>query len=196
MEIIYSDNDIVVLEKPVGVDCEMGVVKLLSEQLNGEFYCVHRLDKAVGGVMVYARNKQSARLLSTLIQQGEMIKEYTAKVHGFPLDSGVFEDFLFKDSSKNKVFVVKRERKGVKFAKLEYKVISKQENTSLVNIRLYTGRSHQIRVQFASRGFSLLGDRKYGAKDDIKNPMLYSSKLTFPYKNEIKTFEKYPKWAE
>lgn len=196
MEIIYSDNDIVVLEKPVGVDSEKGVVKLLCEMLNGEFYCVHRLDKAVGGVMVYARNKQSARLLSTLIQQGDMVKEYVAMVHKAPPESGVFEDFLFKDSSKNKVFVVKRERKGVKFAKLEYRVIKSNGETSLVNIRLYTGRSHQIRVQFASRGFSLVGDRKYGGKDNVKNPMLYSSKLTFPYKNELRTFEKLPDWAK
>lgn len=195
MEIIFEDKDIAVVIKPVGADSERDIPKILSEKLGGDFYCVHRLDKAVGGVMVYARNKKSAATLSRLIQQGDMIKEYVATVHGVPDDSGIFEDLLFKDSRKNKAFVVSRERKGVKYAKLEYDKISENNNCSLVHIRLYTGRSHQIRVQFASRGFPLLGDRKYGAKDDLKAPLLFSSKLTFPYNNEIKSFSALPDWA-
>ena len=198
MEIIFSDENIVVCIKPVGVDSEHQMIESLKQAFDGEFFVVHRLDKVVGGVMVFARNKQTAATLSKVIQNGEMIKEYIAKVHGKPQESDTLEDLLFKDSKKNKVFVVKRERKGVKRAKLEYKVLSYDENTdtSVVRVRLYTGRTHQIRVQFASRGFSLVGDHKYGAKDTEKHPMLYSCSLTFPYKNETKTFENLPKWAE
>ena len=196
MKILYSDKDIVALIKPVGMESEREVPKILKEQIGGELFTVHRLDKNVGGVMVYARNKATAATLSKAIQQGEMIKEYVAKVHNTPPESGVLEDFLFKDSKKNKVFVVKRERKGVKQAKLEYRLIRSYEETSLVRIRLYTGRSHQIRVQFASRGFPLVGDRKYGARDNAASPMLYSCKITFPYKNKTVSFEHLPDWIE
>lgn len=196
MKILYSDKDIVALIKPVGLDSEREVPDKLESQLGGEFFTVHRLDKNVGGVMVYARNRITAAALSKTIQQGEMVKEYVALVHGIPPENGVLEDLLFKDSKKNKVFVVKRERKGVKQAKLEYRLIKTYEETSLVRIRLYTGRSHQIRVQFASRGFPLVGDRKYGARDKSKAPMLYSCKITFPYKNKTVSFESMPDWAE
>ncbi len=195
MKIMFSDGDIAVCIKPVGYDSEKQVPVLLSEKLGGDFFTVHRLDKNVGGVMVYARSSKSAAKLSSSIQNGEMIKEYLALVHGSPDPSGTMEDFLFKDSSKNKVFVVKRERKGVKKAKLEYDVIRAGE-TSLVHIRLFTGRSHQIRVQFASRGFPLLGDRKYGGHDECTAPMLFSSKITFPHKGKILSFESKPEWAE
>ena len=194
MELLFSDKDIAVCIKPVGVDSEKQLSQMLTEALGGDFYTVHRLDKNVGGVMVYARSSRSAARLSTAIQNGDMIKEYLALVHGTP-DGGVMEDLLFKDSSKNKVFVVKRERRGVKRAKLEYDVVRSGE-TSLVHIRLHTGRSHQIRVQFASRGFPLVGDRKYGAKDEFAAPMLFSSKITFPHQGESTTFEAIPKWAE
>ena len=196
MKIIFEDKNIVVLEKPIGLDSEREVPKKLKEQLGGEFFCVHRLDKNVGGVMVYARNKKSAAMFSRLIAENKMVKEYVAKVHGELENSGVFEDFLFKDSRKNKVFVVKRERKGVKYAKLEYDVLKQFDDTSLVHIRLYTGRSHQIRVQFASRGFPLVGDHKYGSRDKLTTPLLFSSKITFPYNNKIKSFETLPDWAE
>lgn len=196
MKIIFEDKNIVVLEKPIGLDSEREVPKELKEQLGGEFFCVHRLDKNVGGVMVYARNKKSAAKFSRLIAENKMIKEYVAKVHGELENSGVFEDFLFKDSRKNKVFVVKRERKGVKYAKLEYDVLKQFDDTSLVHIRLYTGRSHQIRVQFASRGFPLVGDHKYGSRDKLTTPLLFSSKITFPYNKKIQSFETLPDWAE
>lgn len=196
MKIIFEDKNIVVLEKPIGLDSEREVPKELKEQLGGEFFCVHRLDKNVGGVMVYARNKKSAAKFSRLIAENKMIKEYVAKVHGELENSGVFEDFLFKDSRKNKVFVVKRERKGVKYAKLEYDVLKQFDDTSLVHIRLYTGRSHQIRVQFASRGFPLVGDHKYGSRDKLITPLLFSSKITFPYNKKIQSFETLPDWVE
>lgn len=196
MKILYSDKDIVALIKPVGMDSEREVPEKIKEQIGGDVFTVHRLDKNVGGVMVYARNRITAAALSKTIQQGEMIKEYVALVHGAPPESGVLEDLLFKDSKKNKVFVVKRERKGVKRAKLEYRLIKAYEETSLVRIRLYTGRSHQIRVQFASRGFPLVGDHKYGSRDKSNLPMLYSCKITFPYKNKTVSFEAMPDWAD
>ena len=121
-----------------------------------------------------------------------MIKEYVAMVHGTPDTSGDWEDLLWKDSTKNKVFVVKRERKGVKKARLEFK---RMDNPSQARIRLHTGRSHQIRVQFASRKFPLVGDHKYGARDEITAPMLYSCCITFSYKGEKRSFSSLPDWA-
>ena len=123
-----------------------------------------------------------------------MVKEYVAMVHGAPPDSGDWEDLLWKDSKKNKVFVVKRQRGGVKKARLEYQRLTAGE-TSLVRVRLHTGRSHQIRVQFSSRGFPLVGDHKYGSRDEKTAPMLFSCKITFPYKGETVSFEKLPEWA-
>ena len=124
-----------------------------------------------------------------------MVKEYVAVVHGTPPESGDWEDLLFKDSSRNKVFVVKRMRGGVKKARLEYTRLTAGE-TSLVQIRLHTGRSHQIRVQFASRKYPLVGDHKYGSRDGANAPMLFSCRITFPWKGETKCFEAYPPWAE
>ena len=193
MQIIHHDKDLVIIVKPVGLDAEHDIPSTIKEVLGGEVFTLHRLDLNVGGVMVYARNKQTAATLSRTIENHEMIKEYVAMVHGTPDESGILEDLLFKDSHKNKVFVVKRERKGVKKAKLEYQRLTSGE-TSLVHIRLHTGRSHQIRVQFASRNFPLVGDHKYGSKDNVKLPMLYSCKITFPFKGQTLTFEAYPEW--
>ncbi len=194
MDVLFFDTNLIVCVKPVGVDSESGFPELIKSEFGGEVFTVHRLDMNVGGVMVYARNKQTAAALSRSIQEGSMIKEYVACVNGIPPKSGVLEDFLFKDSRKNKVFTVKRMRKGVKEAKLEY-VRLNDSDPSVVRIRLYTGRSHQIRVQFASRGYPLVGDHKYGSKSEQKSPMLYSCKLTFPYKGELVSFESLPLWA-
>jgi len=194
MDILYSDKHIIVCLKPVGLDSETSVPEALKEQFGGEIYPIHRLDLNVGGVMVYARTKQSAASLSKAVQEGTMVKEYVAMVHGTPPESGDWEDLLWKDSKKNKVFVVKRQRGGVKKARLEYKRLSEGE-TSLVRIRLHTGRSHQIRVQFSSRGFPLVGDHKYGSRDQRTEPMLFSCRITFPYQGETKQFEALPEWA-
>jgi 23S rRNA pseudouridine1911/1915/1917 synthase len=190
MEILYSDNQIVVCVKPVGMDSEHEV----PAALGGEIFTIHRLDKNVGGVMVYAKTKSASAALSRAVQEGTMVKEYVAMVHGTPPESGDWQDFLFKDSSKNKVFVVKKERKGVKKARLEFHSLT-DSDPALVHIRLHTGRSHQIRVQFSSRGFPLVGDHKYGSRDDATAPMLFSCRLTFPYKGQTCTFEKMPEWA-
>ena len=190
MEILYTDTGIVVCVKPVGMDSEHEV----PAALGGEIYPIHRLDKNVGGVMVYAKTKAAAAALSKAVQEGTMVKEYVAMVHGCPPEEGDWGDLLWKDSSKNKVFVVKRERKGVKKARLEYKRLS-QGDESLVRVRLHTGRSHQIRVQFSSRGFPLVGDHKYGSRDEKTEPMLFSCCLTFPYKGKTLRFEQLPEWA-
>ncbi len=194
MEILYSDRELAVCIKPLGLDSEAEVPAALKEQLGGEIFTLHRLDKNVGGVMVYARTKQAAAKLSKVIQDGQMVKEYVAMVHGTPQEADVLTDFLWKDSRQNKVFVVKRPRKGVKEAKLEYKRLTEGEE-SLVRVRLHTGRSHQIRVQFASRGFPLVGDHKYGARDSSPAPMLFSCSLTFPYGGKEMHFEALPQWT-
>ena len=196
MEILFSDKDLVACVKPVGIDAEHELPAALKEQLGGEIFTVHRLDQNVGGVMVYARTKKAAATLSQLIQNGQMIKEYLAIVHGSVPQNADWEDLLFKDSRKNKVFVVKRQRAGVKKARLEYTKLSGNDLSSLVRIRLHTGRSHQIRVQFASRGFPLVGDRKYGARDDASAPMLYSCCISFPYNEKPLSFASMPAWAE
>lgn len=195
MEILFENPDFAVCVKPVGLDSEREVPAALCEQLGGEAFTLHRLDKNVGGIMVYARNRQAAAALSGIIARGEMVKEYVASVHGAPPAEGDWEDLLFKDSRKNKVFVVKRQRSGVKAARLTYRLLRTGEQ-SLVRVRLYTGRSHQIRVQFASRGYPLVGDHKYGSRDTAKEPMLFSCAVSFPYKGKQYAFEAQPEWAE
>ena len=194
MEILFSDKEIVVCVKPVGMDAEHEVPAALTQQLGGEIFTLHRLDKNVGGVMIYGRTKAAAAKFSKLIQEGQLIKEYVALVHGAPPEQGDLTDLLWKDSAKNKVFVVKRERRGVKKARLAYQVLRPGDQT-LVRVRLYTGRSHQIRVQFASRGFPLVGDHKYGSRDEASAPMLFSCCLTFPHHGQEQKFEALPPWA-
>ncbi len=194
MELLYQNEDFAVCIKPVGLDAEQQVPAKLREMLGGEVFTLHRLDKNVGGVMVYARTKAAAAALSKTIVQGDMLKEYVAMVHGTPPPEGDWEDLLFKDSRKNKVFVVKRQRTGVKAARLTYRCVEAGEQ-SLVRIRLYTGRSHQIRVQFSSRGYPLVGDHKYGSRDAATEPMLFSCCITFPYKGELRRFEALPQWG-
>ncbi len=194
MEILYSDQEIAVCIKPVGLDAELEVPNAIRESLGGEVFPIHRLDKNVGGVMVYARTKQAAAALSRSVQEGTMVKEYVALVHGTPPEKGDWEDLLFKDSNRNKVFVVRNERRGVKKARLEFIRLNSGE-TSLVRVRLHTGRSHQIRVQFASRGYPLVGDHKYGSRDNAAAPMLFSCCLTFPHQGQTVAFRAMPDWA-
>jgi len=193
MTVLFSDRDLAVCIKPVGLDSETEVPQALKEQLGGEIYTIHRLDINVSGVMVYARSKKAAAALSKCVQDGTMVKEYVALVHGTPPESGDWEDLLWKDSRQNKVFVVKRQRAGVKKARLEYHVL-RSGAESLIRVRLHTGRSHQIRVQFSSRGYPLVGDHKYGSRDSRTSPMLFSCCIQFLWNGEVKRFEASPDW--
>ena len=187
LEFLHIDRNLAVVIKPIGVASEgeegmPGVVKTaLSEKgINCTVYPLHRLDTAVSGVMVFALNKTSAAKLSADIAENKMQKEYLAVVHGSPDEkSGVFKDLLFKDSRKNKSFIVNRMRKGVKEASLEYEVLGEKNGLSLVRVLLHTGRTHQIRVQFSGRKMPLYGDGKYGAKDN-DNIALFSFRITLP----------------
>ena len=192
MELLYSDPQIAVC---VGLDSEQQLPDALKAALGGDIFPIHRLDKNVGGVMVFARTKAAAAQLSKAVQEGTMVKEYVATVHGTPPESGDWTDLLWKDSTKNKVFVVKRERKGVKKARLEFTRLTAGD-TSQVRVRLHTGRSHQIRVQFASRGFPLVGDHKYGSRDEAQAPMLFSCRISFPWKGQIRAYEALPDWVK
>ncbi len=195
MDILYSDRDLVVCLKPAGMDSESAVPEALAHQLGGEIFTIHRLDLQVGGVMVYARTKKAAAELSAIVQRGEMVKEYQAIVHGAPPEKGIWEDLLWKDARKNKVFVVKRMRKGVRPARLSFIRLTEAEQ-SLVHIRLYTGRSHQIRVQFSSRGFPLVGDHRYGSRAEVSAPLLWSCRITFPWHGESRAFSAFPEWGQ
>ena len=149
--------------------------------LHGEIYPVHRLDQAVGGVMVYARTKQAAAALSRAIQEGRMEKEYLA-VLTKPMAEphGTLRDLLYHDRVKNKTYVVKRKRNGVKEAVLDYETLASGAEGTLIRVHLHTGRTHQIRVQFSSRGLPLVGDRRYGLADDPVSPIaLWSCHLSF-----------------
>ncbi len=180
LEILYSDAEIAAIVKPAGMLSEegsgIGVPSELRTALQTDvIYPVHRLDRETGGVMVYARTKFAAAFLS----QGQLEKTYFALVHGRPEpETGIFEDFLFRDMRKNKSYVVKRQRSGVRRASLSYQVLSEKDGISLVQIRLHTGRTHQIRVQFASRRMPLVGDGRYGAADGISQLGLFACRLS------------------
>ncbi len=199
--ILYEDNDITVCVKPVGILSEdganeKGIIGILSDRAQKPLHLLHRLDRNVGGVMVFANNKESAAILSKDIAQNNFKKEYLLVCDGCPeSNEGVYKDLLFKDSHKNRSYVVKRMRKGVKEASLEYKVLSSQNNKALVQVLLHTGRTHQIRVQFSSRKLCLTGDIKYGSKDkNAKSIALFSHKITFnhPKTKELLTFSYKP----
>ena len=166
MKILFENGSLVIAVKSAGVlseDAGEGsMVAKLRAATGSDIYAVHRLDRAVGGVMVYAKTKAAAAGLSG---EGAVRKEYVAAVHGDTEDEGEMRDLLFKDSRSNKSFVVKRMRRGVRAAALTYKTLERKKGLSLVSIELETGRSHQIRVQFASRRHPLVGDGKYGASD-------------------------------
>lgn len=201
-KIIYEDSDITVCEKFKGVpsentaDGEKGLVRLLSEQTGRDIHLLHRLDRNVGGVMVFANNKKSAAALSVDISNGVFYKEYLAVTDGVPEESkGVYKDLLFKDSKKNRSYVVKRMRKGVREASLEYTVLKVNGGKALADVILHTGRTHQIRVQFASRKTPLTGDVKYGSRDrTVPDIALHSHKIEFfhPVTKEKMSFVSQP----
>jgi 23S rRNA pseudouridine1911/1915/1917 synthase len=184
LQVLYQDKDLVVCCKPRGLLSQAGgevdMISRLQSQLGGDVYPVHRLDREVGGVMVYARTKDAAAALSQSIQAGMVKKEYLAVVLGVPEpENGILEDLLLHDARKNKSYVVKRMRNGVRKARLSYQVLETREGKSLVQVRLFTGRTHQIRVQFASRQLPLQGDGRYGGGSG--KIALWSVRLTFPH---------------
>ena len=193
LEILYSDSNVAVIIKPAGISSEhtdnnSGAVDLLKKQLQTEVYPVHRLDITTGGVMIYALNKKSAGYLSKAIAEKRVEKQYLALTDKIPKeDKAVLKDLLYRDRQKNKTFVVKRMRKGVKNAECEYEVLKKNESHALIKVRLFTGRTHQIRVQFASRKTPLTGDGKYGSRTNSDGTALWSYSLSFPNPSSGKT---------
>ena len=184
----FEDENIIVCVKPVGVlsqssEKEENMISLLNEyfEQSGKActaYPVHRLDRETSGLIVYAKNSRAAAKLSEQITKNEMKKHYFAVVKGIPEEkSGILKDLLFRDKQKNKSYVVKRKRGGVKEASLEYKVIGESDGMSLVDILLHTGRTHQIRVQFSSRKMPLYGDGRYGGGGG--NLALFAHSLEF-----------------
>ena len=182
IRILHQDESVVVCIKPVGVDSESDMCTLLVAQTGIIVRCVHRLDRGVGGVMVYALSPASAAALSKAITDGALKKEYLAVCEGVPDPSiGEMRDLLYHDTRRNKSYVVTRTRRGVREALLDYRTLETQEGLSLVQVSLHTGRSHQIRVQFASRALPLYGDGAYGANVRTGGISLWSCRLTFPH---------------
>ena len=201
-KIIYEDNHLLVVEKPQNVlvqadntndlDLLTSLKKYIKEKYNkpGEVYLglVHRLDRPVGGVMVFARTSKAASRLSNMIRLKKFEKTYLAVVEGKVPNEGVFEDYLLKIENENKTIV----DKNGKYSKLSYKLLSYKDGLSLVRIKLDTGRSHQIRVQFSSHGYALWGDQKYNSKAKVGNQIAlwaYEIKFKHPVRDEIVDFK-------
>ncbi len=194
MKILYENKHLIVVVKPVGVLSEedgnkQSVPRLLKQYYlekgmkDPKIFTVHRLDRDVGGVMVLAKDSKTAGALSAAVSGRQIVKEYLAVLHGVPeAEEGYFEDLLFRDARTGKSYIASGERKGVRDARLDYRLLGtatgdKGEALSLVHIKLHTGRTHQIRVQFASRKLPLYGDGRYGSGDGGNRPALFSCHL-------------------
>ena len=215
LKVLYEDNQVIVVEKEPNIPSQadktgdidmLSIVKeYIKEKYNkpGDVYIglVHRLDRPVGGVMCFARTSKAASRLSEQVRNKTFQKTYIAVVDGkIERKKGVLEDYLYKDERHNMSKVVKEGKKNAKLAKLEYEVLSYDEKRDLttVKIKLFTGRHHQIRVQFANFGHSLFGDQKYGTRGRGKQIRLWASSLTFehPVKKELMTFESKPEFLK
>ena len=201
MKILYQDDKIIVCVKPAQVlstDEPGGLPDLLREHLgdpDANIRTVHRLDRVVSGLMVVARTARAASDLSRQIRQDEFGKEYLAVIHGNDLPpEGQFRDLLLRNKSERKTYIVQEPGKDVQEALLEYKVLNRTDSLSRVQIRLLTGRTHQIRAQFSGRGYPLVGDRKYSLLDDDCPIALWSYALSFahPATGEKMTFTLQP----
>ena len=211
IKVIYEDNHIIVVEKPVNVPSQsdktgdMDVLSMIKEYLKEKYHksgnvylgLIHRLDRPVGGVMVYAKTSKAAARLSEQVREKMMEKKYLSIVDGkMEKESNILEDYLWKNESTNLSKVVKEGTKNAKYAKLEYKVIKyeKEIDLSVLEIKLYTGRHHQIRVQFSSRNHSIYGDQKYGTRGRGKQIALWAYELSFEHPTTKKrlTFKAVP----
>ncbi len=201
MEILYQDKSILVAVKPAGVlstDEPGGMPELVRQALGDEKACVrtvHRLDRVVSGLMVLARSPKAASRLSEQIRQHDFGKTYMAVVHGAPEAlNGTYRDLLARDPNERKTYVAARPGKGVQEAILDYEVLGSADELSLVKIYLQTGRTHQIRCQFSSRGLPLWGDKKYSTLPDDGPIALWSHALHFahPDTGEVLFFEQQP----
>lgn len=211
LKVLYEDNHIIVVEKPVNIPSQgdktgdidmLTIIKsYIKEKYNkpGDVYLglVHRLDRPTGGVMVFARTSKAASRLSEQVRDKKFHKKYLAIVDGkMENETGSMRDFLLKNEKTNTSKVVKEGTKNSKEAILDYEVVKYNEeiNMSVVKVDLHTGRHHQIRVQFASKGHSLSGDQKYGTRGRGKGLALWAYSLSFvhPTTKEQMTFEDYP----
>ena len=187
MELVYVDDDILVCLKPARVlstDEPGGVPDLCREALGNpkaDVRTVHRLDRVVAGLMVLARNAKAASELSRQIRDDEFEKEYQAVVHGVAAEADTLRDLLGRDKARRMTFVAAEPAKGVQEAVLDYWRLAKTDDMSRVQIRLHTGRTHQIRVQFASRNMPLVGERKYSELNDPCEIALWSCRLAFTH---------------
>ena len=183
MNIIHQTAEYVVVCKAAGEDSEHDLPEMLAEQ-NGDratdYYVVHRLDQAVAGLLVLARNRVTAAELSRQLTENRLRKTYLCVVSGVPAPaSGEMQDLLYQDKMKKKMFPVKRKRAGVKEASLTYRVLETQAPLTLVEVELQTGRFHQIRCQFAARKLPLVGDGKYGSRVRSPHLALFCRQLSF-----------------
>ena len=201
MEIIYLDDEILICDKPARVlstDEPGGVPDLAREALedpNAEIRTVHRLDRVVSGLMVLARSAEAASELSRQIRDREFDKEYVAVIHGSPREErGTYRDLLLRNKPERKTYVVQKMAKGVQEAVLDYQILGIADGLTKVAIQLQTGRTHQIRAQFSSRGLPLVGDRKYSLLEDGCEIALWSHRLAFrhPRTGEFMEFIKEP----
>ena len=212
LNVLYEDNHIIVVEKPAGVPTQadytndMDMYNLVRDYIKVKYNkpglafvgIVHRLDRPVGGVMVFARTSKGASRLSEQVRNRTFKKIYLAKIEGhLEQKTGTLENYLVKNEKKNMSFVVDKDTVGAKEAKLDYEVILEKEDTSIVKVTLHTGRHHQIRLQFANINHPLVGDAKYGRdKKGRSNVMLWAYSLEFkhPTKDEVMKFCLNPSW--
>ena len=188
MDILYQDQDVLVCIKPARVlstDEPGGLPELLREALGNpkaDIRTVHRLDRVVSGVMVLARNAKAASELSRQVREDEFHKEYLAVIHGCPeKKNGTLTDLLYRDKARRMTMVAAEPAKGVQEAILDYELLNSREGMSRVRVLLRTGRTHQIRVQFSSRGMPLVGERKYAQRNDPCEIALWSHKIGFTH---------------